>query len=174
MNRETKETTVASLREMLTKVASLVVAEFRGLKVEDVNGLRREIRKNDCTYLVVKNTLFKRAIAGTAMEGMSKLFKGPTAIAFSQNDPVAAAKVMDKFCSTQEKLKIKGGFLDGQVLDTAGVKTLANMKGKDELRSELLATFMAPAEGFVRLIAASAQNFVYLLSARERALGENK
>jgi large subunit ribosomal protein L10 len=174
MNREQKDTTVATLKEMLTEVASLVVAEFRGLKVEDVNGLRREIRKNDCTYLVVKNTLFKRAIAGTAMEGLSKLFKGPTAIAFSKNDPVAAAKVMDKFCTGQEKLKIKGGYLDGQVLDTAGVKTLANMKGKDELRAELLATLIAPAQSFVRLLAAPLQNFAYLLSARERALGEGK
>jgi large subunit ribosomal protein L10 len=174
MDRTTKETTVAELKQTLSNVASLVVAEFRGLKVEDANGLRREIRKNDCSYRVVKNTLFKRAIAGTPMEGLAKLFRGPTAIAYSVNDPVSPARVMDKFCTGQEKLKIKGGYLDGKVLDLAGVKALATMKGKDELRAELLATLIAPAQSFVRLLAAPVQNFMLLLSARERALGETK
>lgn len=168
MNKEVKETTVAELQQTLAKAASLVIADFRGLKVEEINGLRREIRKADCTYRVIKNTLFKRAIAGTAMAGLAPLFKGPTAIAFSFNDPVAAAKVVDKFALTQNKLKVKGGFIEGKVLDASGVKDLANMKGKDELRAALLSLFQAPAQGFVRLLAAGPVNFLYVLQARER------
>lgn len=174
MIRQVKEDNVAELKETLGQVASLIVADYRGLTVEEVNGLRREIRKADCKYRVVKNTLVKRAIAGTRMEGLSSLFKGPTAIAYSLVDPAAPAKIIDKFGGALDKFKVKGGYLDGQVLDATGVKSLANMKGKDELRAELLATFMAPAQSFVRLLAAAPQNFVYVLSARERSLGEAK
>jgi large subunit ribosomal protein L10 len=174
MLREVKEKTVDELKSTLAKVASMIVADFRGLKVEEVNGLRREIRKADCTYVVVKNTLFKRAVAGTKMEGLSKLFKGPTAIAYSFNDPVGPAKVVDKFSAGQAKLKVKGGYLDGQILDAAAVKNLATMKGKDELRAELLALFMAPAQNFVALLAAAPMNFLFLLGAKERELGGAK
>jgi len=168
MKRETKAEVVSELRETLGKVASLIVADYRGLTVEQVNGLRREIRKAACTYRVVKNTLVKRAIEDTGMEGLTPLFKGPTAIAYSFEDPVAPAKVIDKFQTDLKDLEVKGGYLDGQVLDCSGVKNLANMKGKDELRAELLATLMAPAQHFVRFLAAGPQNFLYLLCARER------
>jgi large subunit ribosomal protein L10 len=171
MNRQEKTDVVQELKETLGKVASLVVADYRGLTVEQVNGLRSEIRKADCTYRVVKNTLFKRAIEGTEMEGLAPLFKGPTAIAYSYEDPVAPAKIIDKFQGDLEHLEVKGAYLEGEVLDKAGVKSLATMPGKDELRAKLLMTFLAPATEFVRLIAAASQNFVYLLSARERALG---
>jgi len=171
MLKQVKTETVDELKDTLGKVASLIVADYRGLTVEEVNGLRREIRKAGGSYRVVKNTLVKRAIAGTRMEGLAPLFKGPTAIAYSLLDPVGPAKVIDKFATTMDKFQVKGGFLDGQVLDKGGVKSLATMKGKDELRAELLATFMAPAQQFVALMQAAPQNFLYLLGARERAQG---
>jgi large subunit ribosomal protein L10 len=171
MQKQTKVDNIAELQQTLAKVAALIVADFRGLKVEEVNGLRREIRKADCKYRVVKNTLFKRAVAGTPMEGLAPLFKGPTAIAYSLQDPVAPAKVMDKFSTTLDKLKLKGGYLDGHVLDANGVKSLAHMKGKDELRAELLATFLAPLQDMLRLLQAAPQNFLYLLGAKERSMG---
>jgi len=170
MRRQEKVDVIAELKDTLNKVASLIVADYRGLTVEQVNGLRSEIRKADCTYRVVKNTLFKRAIAGTELEGLTPLFSGPTAIAYSFQDPVAPAKIIDKFAGDLKHLDVKGGYLDGELLDEGAVKSLASMKGKDELRAELLATFMAPAESFVRLTNAVAQNFVYLLKAREGAL----
>jgi large subunit ribosomal protein L10 len=170
MNKQQKTDVVAELRDTLGKVASLVVADYRGLKVEEVNGLRSEIRKSACTYRVVKNTLFKRAIEGTEMEGLAPLFKGPTAVAYSFEDPVAPAKIIDKFQDELKPLEVKGGFLDGKVLDQAGVKSLASMKGKDELRAGLLMTMLAPAQQFVRLLAAAPQNFLYLLSAKKRQL----
>jgi large subunit ribosomal protein L10 len=172
MRRQEKIDVIAELKDTLNKVASLIVADYRGLTVEQVNGLRSEIRKADCSYRVVKNTLFKRAIAGTELEGLTPLFSGPTAIAYSFQDPVAPAKIIDKFAGDLKHLDVKGGFLDGELLDEGAVKSLASMKGKDELRAELLATFMAPAESFVRLTNAVAQNFVYLMKAREGALEE--
>ena len=172
MRRQEKIDVIAELKDTMNKVASLIVADYRGLTVEQVNGLRSEIRKADCSYRVVKNTLFKRAIAGTDLEGLTPLFTGPTAIAYSFQDPVAPAKVLDKFAGDLKHLDVKGGYLDGELLDEGAVKSLASMKGKDELRAELLATFMAPAESFVRLTNAVAQNFVYLLKAREGAIEE--
>ncbi len=171
MNKQQKLDAVADLKQTLDQVASLVVTGFSGLTVQEANELRTEVSKADCQYKVIKNTLIIRAISGTPMEGMSKLFKGPSAIAYSLSDPVAAAKVIDKFSATNKHLEVKGGYMDGHVLDSAKVKGLASMKGKDELRATLLATFMAPAQGFVRLLAAAPQNILYLFKARERALG---
>lgn len=171
MNREQKTTTVDELKDTLSKVQSLVIADYRGLKVKDTLGLRSEIRKNECHYRVVKNTLVKRAVQGTAMEGIASMFTGPTAIAYSFEDPVSPAKVLDQFEGKLPALELKGGFLEGEVLDAAGVKRLAQMKGKDELRAELLAQFMAPAQSLVRLFNAVPTNVLYLLQAREREMG---
>ena len=172
MNSQQKVETVAELQETLSKVASIVVTEFRGLTVEEANQLRREIRAADCQYRVVKNTLFKLAIAGTDMEGLTQFFVGPCSIAYSFNDPVAPAKVIDKFTSSVKHLTVKAGFLDGDVLDEGKVKNLASMKGKDELRADFLMLLNAPAQQFVALLAAAPQNFMYLLKAREEKINE--
>lgn len=171
MDRQTKVDTIAELSETLGKVASLIIADFRGLTVEEANGLRGEFRKAECDYRVIKNTLLIRAIAGTDMEGLTDLFKGPSAIAWSFNDPVAPAKVLAKFAKTSKHMVVKGGYLDGQLLDEGGVKNLASMKGKEELQAEFLMTLMAPAQNFVALLNAAPQNFMYLLSAKKDALG---
>lgn len=168
MNREEKSTTVDELKDVLSRAQSLVITDFRGMTVAQTSELRSEIRKQGCQYKVLKNTLVERAVAGTPMEGIAKFLKGPTAIAFSYADPVAPAKVIAKFETDLEHLKVKGGFVDGQVLEPQGVKSLATMKGKDELRAQFLATLQAPAQGLVRLLAAAPQQFLYLLQARER------
>jgi large subunit ribosomal protein L10 len=172
MDRETKHTTVRDLKENLRRVASLVLADYRGLNVDSVNALRRQFEKAACEYRVVKNTLLGHAIKGTAMEGLEKLLEGPTAIAYSFEDPSVAAKIATQYGKTAggDKFVVKGGYVDGQVLDPRGVQELAAMPGKDELRAKLLATFQAAATDFVRLLAAAQQNFVYLLAAREKAL----
>ena len=171
MKRQDKLDTVAELQETLGKVASLIVTDFRGLTVDEANGLRSEIKKAECEYRVIKNTLVKRAISGTEMEGMSELFKGPSAIAFSYTDPVAPAKVVDKFAGKSNHMVVKGGFIKGEVLDEGGVKNLASMKGKEELQAEFLMTLMAGAQNFVALLNAAPQNFMYLLNAKKDALG---
>src|SRR5262249_13049576 len=131
--------------------------------------LRDEFRKVQAEYRVFKNTLVKLAVKGTAMEGIGPHLEGPTAVIFSYESPAAAAKVATKFAKDSEKFKVKGGFFEGTVLDTKGVEGLASMPGKDELRAKLLATFMAPATDLVRTLSAGAQNFMYLLAAKENA-----
>jgi large subunit ribosomal protein L10 len=174
MERAVKEENISALKLDLAKAASLVLADFRGISVKSDTGLRREFRAIGCKYKVVKNTLLGLAVKGTPMEGIEKLLAGPTAIAYSFEDPAAPAKIATKVAKAEEKFVIKGGYVDGKALDVNGVVALSNLPGKDELRATFLATLLAVPQNFLRLTTAAQQNFALLLAARERALGETK
>jgi large subunit ribosomal protein L10 len=173
MDRTQKAQQVAELKEKLGKSAALVLADYRGLTVPAVTNLREDFRKQQCEYKVYKNTLVKLAISGTPMEKMGKYLEGPTAIIFSWDSPSAAAKVAREFAKANDKFKIKGGYLEGNVLDDKGVSASADLPGKDEMRAALLATLAAPATQLVRTLNAGAQNFAYVIDARRRALESN-
>jgi len=172
MERIVKDETIGALKADLAKATSLVLADFRGLTVKVDTGLRREFRANGCRYQVVKNTLLGLAVKGTRMEGIESLLAGPTAIAYSFEDPAAPAKIATKIAKAEEKFVIKGGYVDGKALDARGVEALSNLPGRDELRATFLATMLAVPQNFLRLLNAAPQNFMYALAARERALGE--
>jgi large subunit ribosomal protein L10 len=172
MERVVKDENISALKTALAKATSLILADFRGITVKADTSLRREFRANGCSYQVVKNTLLGMAVKGTAMEGLEKLFVGPTAIAYSWEDPAAPAKVATKIAKAEEKFVIKGGFVDGKALDVKGVEALSQLPGKDELRATFLATLLAVPQNFLRLTTAAQQNFALLLAARERALGD--
>lgn len=172
MERTEKVEAVDLLKSDLAKATSLILADFRGLTVKVDTNLRREFRASGCQYRVVKNTLLGLAVKGTAMEGIESLLAGPTAIAYSFEDPAAPAKVAAKIAKAEEKFVIKGGYVDGRALDVKGVQALSALPGKDELRATFLATLLAVPQNFVRLLNAAPQNFVYLLSARESGLKE--
>jgi large subunit ribosomal protein L10 len=172
MERTEKAEAVDLLKLDLAKATSLILADFRGLTVKVDTSLRREFRANGCQYRVVKNTLLGLAVKGTAMEGIESLLAGPTAIAYSFEDPAAPAKVAAKIAKAEQKFVIKGGYVDGRALDVKGVEALSALPGKDELRATFLATLLAVPQNFVRLLNAAPQNFVYLLSARESGLKE--
>jgi large subunit ribosomal protein L10 len=174
MERVVKEENISALKLDLAKATSLVLADFRGISVKSDTALRREFRATGCKYQVVKNTLLGLAVKGTPMEGIEKLLVGPTAIAYSFEDPAAPAKVATKVAKAEEKFVLKGGYVDGKALDVKGVEALSNLPGKDELRATFLATLIAVPQNFLRLTTAAQQNFALLLAARERALGETK
>ena len=117
MDRATKEQQVAELKERLARTTSIVLADYRGIDVPAVTGLRDEFRKVQCEYRVFKNTLVKLAIKGTPMEPMGKYLEGPTAIIFAWESPAAPAKVATKYAKEQEKFVLKGGYFEGAVLD---------------------------------------------------------
>ncbi len=170
MNRDEKAQQIAELKEKLQKSAAIVLADYRGLTVPAVTALREEFRKQQCEYKIYKNTLVKLAIKGTPMEKMGKYLEGPTALIYSWDSPSAAAKIAREFAKGNEKFKVKGGYLEGNVLDEKGVSASADMPGKDELRATLLATFIAPATNLVRTLNAGAQNFAFVVDARKRQL----
>jgi large subunit ribosomal protein L10 len=172
MLKEVKEENIADLKAELAKAASLVVADFRGITVKNDTSLRREFRANGCRYRVVKNTLLGKAIEGTAMAVIDPILAGPTAIAYSFEDPAAPAKVAAKLAKAEERFIIKGGYVEGRALDVKGVEALSTLPGKDELRATFLATLLAVPQNFLRLTTAAQQNFALLLAARERALQE--
>jgi len=174
MDRTQKETVVGELKVAFKDVLSVVLADTRGIDVPAVTSVRDEFRKAGCHYRVLKNTLVRIAIKGSAMEPMTKLLEGPTAGIWSTESPSAPAKVATKVAKDLEKFVIKGGYFDGTALDAKGVESLATMPGKDELRAMLLMTFLAAPTDFVRTLAAGPTNFLYVLQARERNLGENK
>jgi large subunit ribosomal protein L10 len=170
VNATEKNANIDSLKVRLASAQSLIVADFRGLTVESDNKLRREFRALGCEYQVVKNTLLGKAVKGTAMEVLDSLLAGPTAIAYSTEDPSAPAKVATKMAKTESKFVIKGGYIDGKLLDKNGVDALSTMPSKDEARATFLATLLAVPQNFLRLLGAAPQNFVHLLAAREDAL----
>src|SRR5215831_3234321 len=173
MDRSQKEQSVGEIKEAWTNVQSIILAEYRGLDVPTVTAVRDEFRKAGCQYKVFKNTLVRIAIKGSRIEPISKLLEGPTAVIWSTESPSTPAKVATKIAREHEKFVIKGGYFDGQALDASGVKSLATMPGKDELRAQFLMTLLAAPTDFVRLLAAGPTNLLYVLQARERQLGES-
>ncbi|MDJ0766569.1 MAG: 50S ribosomal protein L10 [Myxococcota bacterium] len=172
MNRTEKQAEIAAIKERMDKMAAAVLTDFRGLDVETINALRRKFDEAEgIEYKVVKNTLVKLAVQDEGYsDSLADHLQGPTAIAWSYEDPVAPAKVVVDFAKDNEKLKIKCAVLDGSVLDDQGVQQLSKMPGKDQIKAQLLATFMAPATEFVRLLSAAPTSFLYLLEARKREL----
>jgi large subunit ribosomal protein L10 len=170
MERVEKDTVVNDLKGRLARAQSLVLVDFRGLTVEADTKMRNEFRANGCEYRVVKNTLLGLAVKGTAMEAIDPLLAGPTAVAYSFEDPAVPAKIATKVAKEQEKFVVKGGFVDGKALDKTGVEALSTLPGRDELRAKLLATFQAVPQNFLALLNAAPQNFMYLLAAREEEL----
>jgi large subunit ribosomal protein L10 len=172
MDRTAKSVQIGAINSKFEKMTSAVFLDFKGLPVSAVTALREQFRTAGVEYKVVKNTFVKQATKNAkGSESLKKILVGMTGVAWAYDDPSAAAKVVRAFRKTAQgdKLTIKGALIDGQVLDAKSVEDqLANMPGKDELRSMLLATMQAPLQQFVALLQAPAQNFAYLLDAKKR------
>ncbi|KYF56677.1 50S ribosomal protein L10 [Sorangium sp. So ce854] len=171
MERSQKEAVVGSVRQKFERMSSAVFLDFKGMNVEAVTKLRDEFRKSGVEYRVVKNTLVRHAIKEHPWANtLAKSLTGMTGVAWSYEDPSAAAKVVKAFRKDNQKLQIKAGLIEGQILSGDAVETqLATMPGKDELRATLLATLQAPLQQFVQQLNAPLQNFAYLLKAKEDA-----
>ncbi len=165
MDRSEKQELVAQLNQTFSTTGLVVVTRPKGLTVAEVTDLRRRMRDAGAGFKVTKNRLAKLALVGTAYAPLSDLFKGETAIAFS-NDPVAAAKVAVAFAKSNEKLTIIGGALPGQVLDPAGVQALATLPSLDELRGKIIGVLQAPASKLAAILQAPGGQIARVLQAR--------
>ncbi|AIK96776.1 50S ribosomal protein L10 [Candidatus Odyssella acanthamoebae] len=165
MNRSEKEQLVSQMREKLVNAKCVVVAHQTGLTVSEVSALRRDMRGAGTEFKVLKNTLAKIAVQGTPLEGLSTILEGPTALAFSCQDAIAPAKVAAKFASKNDRLKLVGGYLDGQILDAKGVDALAKLPSLDELRSKILAVINTPATRIALLAKEPATRVARVLNA---------
>ncbi len=170
MDRAAKEQTLGEIKEAFKNVASVVIADYRGIRVPVVTKMRDDFRKAGCQYRVLKNSLVKIAVKGSKMEPMTTLMVGTTAVIWSNEVPQTPAKIALEWAKTEPKFVIKGGYYEGQLLDVAGVGALAAMPGKNEIRASMLMTFLAAPQSFVAQLVAGPQNFAYLLDARKRQL----
>lgn len=168
-----KNEVINEVKANFEKMTSVVFVDYKGMTVESATKLRARFRKAGVDYRVVKNTLVRHALAGQPYaDALKGTLTGMTGVAWSYEDPSAAAKILRDFkkeAGDAAKLQVKAGILDGTVLDAKAVENdLASLPGKDELRAKLLATFQAPMQQFAALLQAPTQNFVYLLAAKER------
>ncbi len=151
---EQKQQLVAELSEKLNAAVTGVLVDYKGTSVSDDTALRKELREAGVNYFVVKNTLLSRAIEGTDLEGMKEILEGTTAIALSNEDYTAAARILCKFAEAHDNFKVKSGFLDGKVVDIATIESLAKLPTKDVLMATVLGAFQAPIAAFARAVQA--------------------
>jgi large subunit ribosomal protein L10 len=156
LNLEGKKEVVAEISAKAATAQTLVLAEYRGTKVEDMTKLRSAARAKGVYMRVLKNTLARRALQGTQFEVASAHMVGPLLYSFSE-DAVAAAKVVNDFAKGNDKLIIKGGAYNGKVLDKASVQALANIPTKEVLLAQLLGLMQSPVSGLARVLAAVAE-----------------
>lgn len=153
---EEKQQLVAEISEKLRDSASTIVADYRGLSVSQVTELRKQLREQNVEYTVLKNTLARRAADAAELSDLHAYLTGPTAIAFSKDDVVAAAKVLSGFAKKNEHLKVKGGVVEGKVVDAKQISALADLPSREGLLSMLLSVLQAPVRNLALAVKAVA------------------
>ncbi|MEX3628503.1 MAG: 50S ribosomal protein L10 [Burkholderia sp.] len=156
LNREDKQAVVAEVFAQVAKAQTVVLAEYRGIAVGDLTKLRAQAREKQVYLRVLKNTLARRAVEGTPFATLAEQMTGPLIYGISE-DAIAAAKVVNDFAKSNDKLIIKAGLFDGKAMDKAGVQALASIPSREELLSKLLFVMQSPVSGFARALAALAE-----------------
>ena len=156
LNRSEKEAVITDVTGLAAKAQTLVIAEYRGITVADMTKLRTNARSNGVSLSVLKNTLARRAVAGSSFDMVSDQMTGPLIYGFSE-DAVAAAKVVAEFAKTNDKLVIRAGAYGGKALDANGVKQLASIPTKEVLLAQLLGLMQSPISRTARVLAALAE-----------------
>ncbi|MCC4396915.1 50S ribosomal protein L10 [Limosilactobacillus reuteri] len=147
---------VKQTTEMLNAAQSAIVVDYRGLTVAEVTDLRKQLRDAGIQMSVIKNKILDRAVEGTDYEDLRSTFVGPTAVAFSDEDPIAPAKILKKFADDHDALEIKGGFIEKSVKTLDEINEYANMPGREELLSMLASALQDPMRKIARAVKAIA------------------
>ncbi|MGC2176173.1 MAG: 50S ribosomal protein L10, partial [Acidimicrobiales bacterium] len=169
--RTAKVATVDEVKAKVDATSTAVVTEYRGMTVAQIQTLRRQLRALDADYKVFKNTLVRRAIAGTSSEPLDAFLEGPTAIAFVNGDVSAVAKALRDFAKATPTLIVKGGVLDGKALSVSDLTALADLPSRDVLLARLAGLIASPLSTMAGLLKAVPQNLAYGLAALIDAKG---
>jgi large subunit ribosomal protein L10 len=170
MNRTEKEQIIQELAGKLSGVKAAFIADYRGINVEQVTQMRRELVAAGVDYRVVKNSLLRLASKGTPAAELEKFCAGPTAIAMAGDDVVAPAKILAKYAEIVETFELKAGVLDGKLIDVAGIIALSKLPSREELLAKALSSMNAPLTNFVGTVAAIPRSLVQVLNA----IGQSK
>jgi large subunit ribosomal protein L10 len=176
LTRQQKSEQVEALRAKVANANSLVAVDFRGMTVDDANALRAKLREaggKQIEYRVAKNTLLKIATRGTPHEPLAKHLEGPTAVAIAFEEPSAMAKVLVAFAKDNQKFKIKGGVVEGELVDPAGVASLALLPSKLELRGMLAGTLQSPLRNLAGTLQSLLGHLRNALEQRQQKLESN-
>ena len=172
MLKQEKERVVADLVERLRASDTLIVADYRGLTMPEIDGVRTEVLKHGARFTVVKNTLTKRAAEEAGVPELVEFLDGPTAIAFvGDGDMVGVAKALNDTARQTKILTVRGGILEGKTMTAEQVRELASLPPADVLRGQVLGAIVAPLNAIAALVNAPLQNFVGLIDARIEQLG---
>jgi large subunit ribosomal protein L10 len=170
MNRTEKEQIVAELSQKLSGVKAAFIADYRGINVDQVTRLRRELLAAGVDYRVVKNSLLRLSAKGSQAEVLESYCKGPTAIAMAGTDVVTPAKILVKYADEIAAFDLKAGMLDGKLIDVDGIKALSKLPSREELLAKALSSMNAPASNLVGTLAAIPRSLVQVLNA----IGQSK
>lgn len=167
MNRAQKKEFIENLNHSVASSSVVLVAHYKGLTVAELTDLRVKVRHAGAGFKVTKNKLTQRALTGTKFEQISKMFVGPTAIAYS-SDPVAVAKVVVEFAKVNEKLALLGGAFGETLLDAKGVTELSKLPSLDELRAKIIGLISAPAQRIASILQAPGGQVARVIGAHSR------
>ncbi len=166
MDAATKRRKAEELKSLVEDVSAVVLLEFSGLTVKDAEDLRAKFREAGCTYHVYKNSTIRFGVEGTPHEVIQPLLKGVSGLAFNPEDPGAPARVLRDFAKDHDAVRIKGGAMDGELLDEQGIERLAALPGPQELKAMFLRLLMTPATNMVRVMNAVPQGLLNVLQAK--------
>ncbi|RKD30938.1 50S ribosomal protein L10 [Thermohalobacter berrensis] len=162
---EQKKQIVQEIKEKIEKAQAVVLVDYRGLNVAEVNELREKYKEAGIEYKVYKNTLMRFAFKDAGLEDFKEYLVGPSAVAFSYEDPVAPAKVTHDFSKEHDNLEIKAGVVDGKIINVDRVKELAQLPPREVLIGQVLGGLNGPISGFANVLQANIRNLVYALNA---------
>ncbi|MBI5561707.1 MAG: 50S ribosomal protein L10 [Deltaproteobacteria bacterium] len=165
MEKQAKVKVVEVLKDKFQRSNATFYADYKGIKAVEMNEIRKGLRSASIDLNIVRNTLARRAVAGTPLESIAGKFAGTTAIAFAYKDAAAAAKLLTQFAKDQPNLKLRMGTLGAKELSLAEIKGLAELPPREVIIGRLLGTMQAPAGGFVRVLSGVPRKFLYALNA---------
>ena len=172
MATQEKIEAVSALRGRLDGVKTVLLTEYRGLTVQQISELRKQLRAVSAEYKVVKNRLAKIAISSSELQVLKPQLMGPLALVVSKGDPVAVAKTVSTFARTNQALTIKGGYVDGRLMAPDALKALAELPSKEALRAQLVGAISGPLTQLVGLLQAPQRELAFILAERGRAAAE--
>lgn len=171
LKRSQKEALIEQLNDRFSRAISVILVNFPGLTVSQVNELRARLRDVQGELKVSKNTLFRIVVKGTESEPLLESFQGPNAAVFAYEDPVQVAKVLMDFARDNEALKIKNGILNGKLMDTEGIEALSRLPGRAVLLAQMLSVLVATPTSLVQVLSGVPRKLLYALRAIEEQKG---
>ena len=165
MNKESKKNYIEEMKKVFSSSEAVMIAQYQGLNVTELDSLRKELRENGIIFKVTKNRITKLAIKDSPVKDLEKYFTGPTAAAMS-SDPIITAKILTKFAKKHDKLKIIAGFMDGKVLDDKEVAIIATLPSLEEARAKIVGILATPAQKIISILLAPGSKIANLARAK--------